>query len=275
MLCAAVASFVVCSSQSRGDDAESLLRNAAASLAENDLDGALKAATASLAEYPNASGYRLRAVIQGKAGRHAEAIADLDEGIKLAPKSAALYAQRGNEHFLLAKFKESVADYDKQIELSPGSGPGHWQRGISCYYAGQYAEGAKQFAAYHAKVDDNDVENSIWRCMCMARESSLEKARQEMLVVKHDDRVAMMEAYEMFAGKAEPAAVLKAAEADGSPAQLNQQRFYANLYVGLFCDITSKTGLAKKHLHEALKHRIDHPMWDVARVQAELLDKRD
>lgn len=257
----------------RADDAESLLRNAAARLAQNDLDSALKAASASLTDHPSANGYRLRAAIHSKAGRHADAVADLDEAIKLSPKSAALYARRGDEHFLLAKFKESVADYDKQIELAPASGPGHWQRGISCYYAGQYAEGAKQFAAYHTKVDDNDVENSIWRCMCMARSDGLDKARKEMLVVKHDGRVGMMEAYQMFAGKAEPAAVLKAAEADGSAEQLNQQRFYANLYVGLFYDIAGKPEPAKKHLHEAVKHRIDHTMWEVARVHADLLDK--
>ena len=143
------------------------------------------------------------------------------------------------------EFKQSLADFDEQIRLAPDSAPGHWQRGISCYYAGEYAAGAKQFAAYHSKVDDNDVENSIWRSMCMTRASSLEKARADMLVVKHDGRVAMMEAYQMFAGKLEPAAVLKAAETDASPEQLNQQRFYANLYVGLFYDITGHPDLAQ------------------------------
>jgi tetratricopeptide (TPR) repeat protein len=206
--------------------------------------------------------------------RHAAAVADLDAAIKLEPRNASLYARRGDEHFMLAEFKQSVADYDHEISLAPAAGPGHWQRGISCYYAGQYAEGAKQFAAYHSKVDDNDVENSIWRCMCMARESGLEKARREMLVVKHDGRIGMMEAYQMFAGKAEPQSVLKAAETDAPPEQLNQQRFYANLYVGLYYDITGRNDLAREHLQEAVKHRIDHTMWEVARVQAELLDKR-
>jgi lipoprotein NlpI len=102
---------------------------------------------------------------------------------------------------MCGEFKQSLADFDEQIRLAPDSAPGHWQRGISCYYAGEYAAGAKQFAAYHSKVDDNDVENSIWRSMCMTRASSLEKARADMLVVKHDRRVPMMEAYQMFAGK--------------------------------------------------------------------------
>ncbi len=167
-----------------------------------------------------------------------------------------------------------MADYDRQISLAPDSGPGHWQRGIACYYAGKYADGAKQFAAYHSKVDDNDVENSIWRCMCMARESGLQKARAEMLVVKHDGRVAMMEAYRMFAGKAEPADVLKAAEADAPAEQLNAQGFYAHLYVGLYYDMIGKKQLAISHLREAEQHRIDHFMWQVARVHVDLLDKK-
>ena len=60
----------------------------------------------------------------------------------------------------------------------------------------------------------------------------------------------------------------------GRAEQLNQQRFYAHLYVGLFYDITGRADLARTHLHEAVKHRIDHYMWEVARVQADMLDKR-
>jgi lipoprotein NlpI len=175
---------------------------------------------------------------------------------------------------MCGEFKQSLADFDEQIRLAPDSAPGHWQRGISCYYAGEYAAGAKQFAAYHSQVDDNDVENSIWRCMCMTRASGLEKARAEMLVVKRDRRVAMMEAYQMFAGQIEPQSVLKAAETEASPEQLNQQRFYAQLYVGLFYDITGHPDLARSHLRIAESHRIDHYMWEVARVHAALLDQR-
>jgi lipoprotein NlpI len=256
------------------DEAESQFREAARQLAEKNTDGALASATASLVARPTTAGYQMRAVIQSRAGRHAEAIADLDASIKLSPKDATAYARRGEEHFMRGEFKQSLADFDEQIHLAPDSAPGHWQRGISCYYVGEYAEGAKQFAAYHSKVDDNDVENSIWRCMCMTRASGLKKARADILVVKRDRRVAMMEAYQMFAGKIEPEAVLKAAETDASPEQLNQQQFYANLYVGLFYDITGHPDLARSHLRVAESHRIDHYMWEVARVHAGLLGQR-
>jgi lipoprotein NlpI len=256
------------------DEAESQLRVAARQLAENNTPAALASATASLAARPTTVGYQFRAAIHSRAGRHAEAIVDLDASLKLAPKDATAYARRGEEHFMRGEFKQSLADFDEQIRLAPDSAPGHWQRGISCYYAGEYAAGAKQFAAYHSKVDDNDVENSIWRSMCMTRASSLEKARADMLVVKHDRRVPMMEAYQMFAGKIEPQSVLKAAETAASPEQLNQQRFYANLYVGLFYDITGHPDLARSHLRIAESHRIDHYMWEVARVHLGLLDKR-
>ncbi len=267
--------YITCDASSAiGDEAESLLRDAARQLADKDTDRAVRSATASLKARPTPDGYRLRATIQSSLGHHADAVSDLDAAIALAPADVAAYAHRGDEHFMLAQFKESLADYDRQIKLAPDSAPGHWQRGIACYYAGQYAQGAKQFAAYHTKVDDNDVENSIWRCMCMSREQGIDKARADMLVVKHDGRVGMMEAYRMFAGKTEPAVVLKAAEADAPPEQLNAQRFYANLYVGLYYVITGKRELALAHLREAEKHRIDHFMWQVARVHADLLDRR-
>jgi hypothetical protein len=77
----------------------------------------------------------------------------------------------------------------------------------------------------------------------------------------------------MFAGKVEPEAVLKAARTEASPEHLNQQQFYANLYVGLFYEITGHPDLARSHLRIAESHRIDHYMWEVARVDAEFIGK--
>lgn len=204
-----------------------------------------------------------------------EALAEVDEAIKLAPKAAGLYALRGDLHFRLAKFTESVADYDRQIALSPSAAAGHWQRGISCYYAQQYDAGAQQFAAYHTKVNDNDVENSVWRCMCMTRVSGVEKARAEMLVVKNDRRVPMMEVYRMFHGDLTPDEVVKTAEAGDAPSeQRNNQIFYAQLYIGLYYDSLGKSDLALKHLQLAVAHPISHYMFTVAKVHAALLEKK-
>ncbi len=220
--------------------------------------------------------HRLAALHLIEAEKLPAALAELNLSLAAEPSSAMSYAERGDVNFRLGDFKRSVADYDQQIKLAPQSGPGHWMRGISCYYAGQYDEGAKQFAAYHTRVDDNDVENSVWRCMCMTRQLSLEKARADMLVVKNDRRVPMMEAYRMFRGEMQPADVLRAAEAgDASAEQRNHQRFYANLYVGLYYDSLGRPDDARKYLKIAVEeHRIDHYMWTVAKVHAALLAKK-
>ena len=81
------------------DEAEAQLRLAARQLAENNTPTALASATASLAARPTTAGYQLRAMIQSRAGLHAEAIADLDASIKLDPKDAnAFAARRGAFH---------------------------------------------------------------------------------------------------------------------------------------------------------------------------------
>ena len=83
----------------------------------------------------------------------------------------------------------------------------HARGGVLVAYgigAGKYDAGAKQFAAYQT-VDSNDVENAVWRFLCMARAHGVDEARKSLLKVKHDARVPMMEIYALFAGQAKPA----------------------------------------------------------------------
>lgn len=182
---------------------------------------------------------------------------------------------RGSDAFRAAKFAESVAAFDAEIALDPRRGPWHWKRGISLYYAGRYADGAKQFEGYQT-VDGNDVENAVWRFLCQARDPQvgLEKARAQILPIKDDRRVPMMQIYALFAGKLTPDDVLTAVRA-GEPMGdvLNARLFYAHLYLGLYYDATADAARARPHLGEAVRHRIGHYMWDVAKVHAELLAK--
>ena len=73
--------------------------------------------------------------------------------------------------------------------------------------AGQYAAGRKQFEGYQT-VDSNDVENAVWRFLCMAHSDGVAAARDDLLKIKHDRRVPMMEIYAMFAGRTTPDQVL-------------------------------------------------------------------
>jgi lipoprotein NlpI len=261
-------------------DAENMLKQAAVALQRGQAQQAVTLAEkAILAQPDNATAYLLRGTAYDALGKFTEALADLDRAIALAPKNAEAYQERGCVHFKLSKFAASVRDFDKYIELRPERKVSHWQRGISYYYAGQYDEGRRQFEGYQ-DFDSNDVENAIWRFMCMARKDGLARARQNMLKIGNDRRVPMRQVYDLFKGDLQPDEVLAAAQAPVPLAeQRSKQLFYAHLYVGIYYDLTGERKKALEHLNRATEnHRIGHYMWDVARVHRDLLqatkDKR-
>ena len=175
---------------------------------------------------------------------------------------------------LPARPNSSIADFDMYITLVPKAKVSHWQRGISYYYAGRWDDGIAQFEGYQT-YDSNDVENAVWRFMCMARKDGIAKARKEILKIGDDKRVPMRQVYDLYAGKLKPDDVLAAAQA-GEPARevLNRQLFYAHLYVGIYHELEGNKKRALEHLQKAAaEHRIGHYMWDVARVHRDLLRK--
>lgn len=204
-----------------------------------------------------------------------QAIGVLTEVITKNPKQSLAYYLRGRENFRAGKIKESVSDLDKHVELAiekdPKAEARQWERGISYYYAGEFEKGAKQFELYQT-FHDQDVENSTWRYLCVARKDGVDKAVKNLLPISDDRRVPMMQIYDLYRGKLKPADVLAAAEA-GEPTKeaLNQRLFYAHLYIGLWHEAAGEKDLAKKHILESEKHKIGHYMWDVAHVHADLL----
>lgn len=210
------------------------------------------------------------------AGDSAKAVDLATQAIAKDAKLSGAYYLRGREHFRLGKIKESVADFDKYVELRPELAPRQWERGISYYYAGEFKKGAKQFELYQT-FHDNDVENSTWRFLCVARTNGIEKARATILPIKNDPRVPMMQILEMFRGKVTADEVLQAAQ-QGDPGKMamNRRLFYAHLYIGLLYEALGEKELAKKHIVTAADdHKIGHYMWDVARVHADLLKRDD
>ena len=208
-------------------------------------------------------------------GDSAKAVELATAAIRKEPDLAGAWYLRGREHFRIAKFDESLADFDRFVELRPDLASRQWERGITCYYAGKFDVGAKQFELYQT-FHDSDVENSVWRYLCQARVEGVEKAREAMLPIKNDPRVPMMQVYDLYRGRATPDDVLTAARAgEPSDAELNQRLFYAHLYLGLYYEATGDNDQAKTHIVEAAdKHKIGHYMWDVARVHAERLREK-
>jgi lipoprotein NlpI len=213
-------------------------------------------------------GYARRAALYAAAENHPAAIADLDRLIELEPRRAEAYDQRGSQHFMLGHIDQSIEDFDRYLKLRPDQQPWHWKRGISYYYAGRWDDGRRQFEGYQT-VDDNDVENAVWRYLCMARDVGVEKARTALLPIKRDGRVPMMEVYTLYGGRAKVDDVLKAAAAPAAnPAVQNAQQFYAHLYLGLYYEVQGDTARAKEQIALACKHKIPHYMGNVAEVHA-------
>jgi lipoprotein NlpI len=256
------------------DAAVDLEERVARALAEKRYDEAIELATKAIAAEPDRpAGYALRVSAYIPAGKSREAIFDLDRLLAMNPRQTRLLEIRGTEKFKLRQFKEAIADFDLECKLDPARSPWHWKRGLAYYYAGQYDKGRDQFQAYHDR-EDNDVENAVWRVMCMARmkDVGLAKAQQQVLVVRRDSRVPMMEAYALFAGKAQPADVLAAIDR-GTPddGERHRRMFYGSLYLGLYHDMVGERDRAVEHLKVAVKHPIEHFMWDIAKLHLRLL----
>ena len=231
---------------------EELLDKAKTAYTNNKREEAVTLATQAIKYEPkNPRGYFVRARFHEENHEPAKAISDYDQVLELDPRLADAWQHRGGEHFKLGHIKESIADFDKFIELVPQQAPYHWQRGISLYYAGRFEDGRKQFES-HQTVNPNDVENAVWHFLCVARAAGVEKARAALIPIKGDARVPMMEVHALFAGKAKPEDVLKAAGAGGPPTlRLNRQLFYAHLYLGLYFEVIGDDRQAREHITKA------------------------
>jgi lipoprotein NlpI len=259
-----------------GQTAGDLLDRAEAALKNGKAKEALALADEAVGKAPDSARARLvRGVAHEALREPKEAVADFDKALALDPKLAEAYDHRGSEHFKLGQFKESVADFDAYLKLRPEEKDGHWRRGISLYYAGKYEEGRDQFKACEKKYAD-DVENATWHYLCNARLVGVEKARGQMLkIVGKDRRVPMMEVYALYAGKAKPDDVLKAARAgDPKGDELKQRLFYAHLYLGLYYEADGDKEKAREYITKAADdYAIGHYMADVARVGRDVLGK--
>ncbi|MFO0897696.1 MAG: tetratricopeptide repeat protein [Pirellulales bacterium] len=254
---------------------------AAEALAAGDHKGALEQVNGALAKTPDdLSALVLRAKIRTARQEYAEALADLERAVAAAPDQPALYDLRGDARFRVGDFSGALADFDEYLDRRPQARPGHWRRGIVCYYAGKFAAGRDQFAAYQT-VDDADVENAVWHYLCNARVVGREQARTEIPKVRPDRRVPLMTVLELFQGKATVDDVDRACDGpDLTPEEKASRRFFANLYAGLFLVSEEQPAAALERLAAAADPALADPkhggggyMWEVARVHAAELRK--
>jgi lipoprotein NlpI len=255
--------------------ASDLLQQADEAARAGNFDEAIALVGKAIAKDPkNAKALSRRAALYETANRYKEALADLTRLVELDGQDADAVQRRGVVCFKAGQIEASIRDFDRFIELRPEQKVRHWQRGISYYYAGRYDEGRRQFEGYQ-EYDSNDVENAVWRFMCMAKKEGVDKARKDILKIGDDRRVPMRQVYDLFKGDLKPDDVLAAARAGKPPEdKLNGRLFYAHLYVGIYYDLLGDRKQARAHLDQAVEHRIGHYMWDVARIHRDLLEKK-
>ncbi|MEA5578998.1 hypothetical protein [Anabaena sp. UHCC 0451] len=188
-----------------------------------------------------------------------------NETISKQLNSPHAYIRRGMVYFQLAKIQESIQDFDTAEKLDSKLTPYLWQRGLSYYYAERFAEGAKQFEI-DLTVNAQDVEETVWRYLCIARLSGVIEARNSLLPVKNDPRKIMRSIYDLFAGNCTTDDVLTVGKLEGLKGD-----FYSHLYLGLYYEAEGNLDLAKEYIVKAAdNYKIDDYMWYLAVVHKNL-----
>jgi tetratricopeptide (TPR) repeat protein len=185
--------------------------------------------------------------------------------IRNQPQNPNAYIRRGMVYFQLAKIDESIADFDTAEKLDSRLTPYLWQRGLSYYYAARFAEGAQQFEI-DLTVNAQDVEETVWRYLCIARLAGVTEARNSLLTVKNDPRQIMRCVYDLYAGNCTVDDVLNVGKSEGI-----KGNFYSHLYLGLYYEAENNLDLAQEYIVKAAEdYKIDDYMWYLAQVHKTL-----
>ncbi len=180
--------------------------------------------------------------------------------IKINPHEPKGYVQRGMIHFKLANIEQSITDFDCAETLDSSLTPYLWQRGLSYFYAQRYLEGAKQFEI-DLTVNSQDVEETVWRYLCLSQCQNYTINNNKLLVVKNDSKKLLNKIYQLFANTCQVNEVLNVGKKEGV-----KGNFYAHLYVGLYYESQGNIEDAKIYLIKSLEYQLDDYMWYLAHV---------
>jgi tetratricopeptide (TPR) repeat protein len=193
-----------------------------------------------------------------------------DNVLRTKPDTATVFVRRGMTLFKLARIPEAIADFDHAEQLDSNLTPYLWQRGLAYYYADRFEEGARQFEV-DLQVNGRDVEETVWRYLCLAQLHGAASAQQTLLEVKNDPRAVMRQVYELFAGRCSPTVVLEVGDRQGT-----HGRFYSHLYVGLWQEAAGETEQAKHYIGQAAqRYKVEDYMWNLAVVHQSVRGWKD
>lgn len=199
-------------------------------------------------------------------GDYAEAALQSQAAADLAGDAPGLLQRAAEVLYLSGHARQSLPLFDRVVKLVPEEAAENWQRGIALCTCGKFAEGAKQFETHH-QVNPDDVENSAWYFLCIAKTDGIEAARKTVIPSRGDGRQPMMSVLQMLQQQLPPEGVLAAAEKNTfAGAERRRAQFYAALYVGLYYDSLGDAAQAAKFLRQSLTYGDSGYMVDTARV---------
>jgi len=200
-----------------------------------------------------------------EADKYDEAARKATEAASIAKESGRVQQSAAEVLYLAGKAEQSLPIFARANELLVQNAPHNWQRGIALGTCAKWAEGAAQFKQHH-DVNPDDVENSAWYYLCVAKSEGLEAAKKSVIPSRGDARQPMMAILQMLKGEKQPEEVLVvAAQAPEGPRR-KQSMFYGELYVGLYFDSIGNAPEAEKHLRASLNYDQNHYMSDTSRV---------
>lgn len=191
----------------------------------------------------------------------------------ISDRPSRSHHDRAEVLFRLGRFEEAIKDYDTSIQFKwPHDDNSCWERGLAQYYVGDFQAGAEQFVRYH-RVGALDIENGLWRLLCIAEDEGIEKARTMILHYPRKMRKPFPSLLAVYMNEGKAEAVFEEANRDvTSEEERTANLFNAHYYLAKYYDITDQHTLARTHIQKALEYRIPHFMYACAQIDAERLN---
>ncbi|MCC6510983.1 MAG: hypothetical protein IT423_17915 [Pirellulaceae bacterium] len=192
------------------------------------------------------------------------------EAAKLAPEEVDVQQGAAQLLFLSGKVEESLPSFEKANQLDKTLAPHNWQRGVALGCAGKFAEGAAQFGLHH-DVNPDDVENSAWYFLCIAKTKGKAAAEASVIGSRGDRREPMMSVLKMLQGTLKPDEVLVAAKTNTKEGpERKMALFYGFLYVGLYYDSIGEDEKAAAALNSSIANASKDYMGRTAQIYKDL-----
>lgn len=193
-------------------------------------------------------------------------ISTADALIQNHASDSSAWRLAGDLYLRAGDYKKAIVQFKRYIERHPEHEAELWQHGIALAFDGQFDEGRKLFEL-HRTVNPNDVENALWHFYCVAKSSSVEKARSGLLPAPGDRRAPMEELLQLYRGEADEAAVRTAIDQWPKGTRNHDSAvFYGELYLAMHADSMGDRKRAIELAEKAATAKEVNYMTDVGRI---------